>query len=119
MKKSLTYAAAGMLAAGLLAPAAQAVGNLPTFCVLPNGQPGQILHCDKIVFELKPKLAEELILPAKRPLDIKVCDDGTQVTDLKAEVIRFFGDIKVTPEVLKLVKINDVEYAIVCNVGVD
>jgi|GEM_PF-4405886 len=116
MQKRLTYAAAGLLAAGLLVPATHAVagvGGPPTSCTLGDGTQGQVLHCDKIVFELHPKLAEPLQLRPKAPLDIKVCDDGTTVADLKGEVMRHLG-VAGEPRVGRLIRITDVEYSTLC-----
>jgi hypothetical protein len=79
------------------------------------------VHTDKIIFELLGTPQAQLAadqpalnqVPVNDELDIKVLDDPNTVADLKGKVLTFLGAVDSAAN-RQLVKIIDVDYAVVC-----
>jgi hypothetical protein len=88
---------------------------------LPNGMQVLAVHMDKIIFQVVGPLtalvaADQMALnavPQQTTLDIKVLDDPRTVADVKGKVLTFLGaaDNAVNRGAIK---IDDVDYAVVC-----
>lgn len=81
-----------------------------------------VLHFDKIIFtvgtgQLAPISAADFnqlnAIPRLTELDIKVKDDPKTVADLKGKVLTFLG-AQTTAANRALIRIVDVEYAVIC-----
>jgi len=81
-----------------------------------------VLHFDKIIFmvgtgQLTPATPADFnqlnAIPRLSELDIKVKDDPKTVADLKSKVLTFLG-AAITPTNRALIRIVDVEYAVIC-----
>ncbi len=118
------------LAAALLAPTLAAadtprvdrVGKpARVVCNIVGGQPVLAAHADKIIFKISGALAavdpgdqaDLNAVPRNTELDIKVIDDPLTVADLKGKVLSFLGAVDNAAARL-VVKIIDVDYAMVC-----
>lgn len=117
-------------AAALLAPTL-ALADVPTLdsfgrparvlCNVVGGQAVWAVHADKIIFKLinHPQAmnandqAALGALPLNEEMDIKVLDDPTTIADLKGKVLTFLRAVN-NPANRALVKIVDVDYAMVC-----
>jgi hypothetical protein len=89
--------------------------------VLPNGNEVKAWHMDKIIFLIVGPLtalnaADQMALnlvPQQTTLDIKVLDDPRTVADVKGKVLTFLGAAD-TAVNRGAIKIDDVDYAVVC-----
>ena len=88
---------------------------------LPGGTVVRAVHMDKIIFQITGPLtalnaADQMALNLVRQqttLDIKVLDDPRTVADVKGKVLTFLGAAD-TAVNRSAVKIDDVDYAVVC-----
>ncbi len=103
-------------------PALDRVGKpARVLCNIVGGQPVLAAHADKIIFKLTANLlalnandqAALNALPLNDELDIKVIDDPNTVADLKGKVLTFLRAVNNAAN-RQLVKIVDVDYAMVC-----
>ncbi len=116
--------AVGILGAGSLVLSSNVMaGGFGAPAVCPAGN---VVHYDKVVFRLRPWVANLCGgLPAGEQLDVNVLDSPSEIADLKGKVIGKLWEL--TPcdsttlpddsETRGAIKIIDVEYAIVCASG--
>jgi hypothetical protein len=127
MLNSRLFVMAGCVALPMLAqadvPPVDAVGRpaIVVCAVTPAGAPIRTAHMDKIIFQIIDDLRAQLeadqaaldAVPKRTALDIKVIDNPSTVADLKGKVLTFLGAAD-TPENREGVRIDDVEYAVIC-----
>ncbi len=130
MKALLHFTLRATAAAAVLVPTL-ALADVPTLdplgrparilCSVPGGQPVFAVHADKIIFKLTghPQAANAndqaalSALPLNDEMDIKVLDDPTTIADLKGKVLTFLRAVNSAAN-RQLVRIVDVDYAMVC-----
>lgn len=130
MRTPIQIALRAAAAAAVLAPTL-ALADVPpldsfgrparVLCNVAGGQPVFAVHADKIIFRLTnhPQAVNANdqmalnALPLNEEMDIKVLDDPGTIADLKGKVLTFLRAVN-NPANRALLKIVDVDYAMVC-----